>query len=85
MQIDFTVIETILVSGIGGLGVRALTAQIKKWLGIKGFWVYLVSLGVCAAATAAYLFAAGWNWLAFAIYTAFVFLAANGWYQATKK
>ena len=76
---------TILVSGLGGLGVRAVTAMLKNALRVKAFLAYLLSLVVCAAATAGYLFIAGWSWLSFAVYTAFVFLAANGWYRASHK
>ena len=82
---DPTIVEIILVTGIGGVGVRAITAWLKKQLRVKGFAAYAVSLLVCAGATAAYLVPTGFTWLAFAMYTAFVFASANGVYRATKK
>jgi hypothetical protein len=82
---DINMVEVILVSGIGGVGVRAITAWLKTKLVVKGFVAYLLSLGVCAAATAAYLVPMGWNTTLFVMYTAFVFASANGIYRATKK
>jgi len=84
-QFDPKIIELILFNGVGGLSVRALTAQLKKRLRAKGFYAYFVSLLACAAATAVYLLFAGWNWLAFASYTGIVFAVANGFYRVSKK
>lgn len=83
---DSLVVEAILVTGIGGVSVRAITGWLKKKLAVKkGFATYLVSLAVCAAATALYLVPTGFVWTQFAMYTAFVFAGANGIYRATKK
>jgi len=83
---DPAVVELILVTGIGGLGVRALTALLKNWLKAKGFLAVAISLVVCAAATAVYLVPAGiFSWIDLAGYTAFVFVGANLIYRATKK
>lgn len=86
MTFDFKVAEMILVSGIGGISVRVLTSLIKNAIKkAKGIWAYLASLAASAAATAAYLIPAGWNWLAFIVYTAMVFVFANGFYRASHK
>ena len=83
---DINMVEVILVSGIGGVGVRAITGWLKKQLNVKkGFVTYVLSLVACAAATAAYLVPVGWNTTLFVMYTAFVFASANGIYRATKK
>ena len=82
---DINMVEVILVSGIGGVGVRAITAWLKARLRVKGFVAYLLSLVICAAATAMYLVPVGWNTTLFLMYTAFVFASANGIYRATKK
>ena len=82
---DPGIVELILVAGIGGVGVRALTAALKNWLKVKGFLAVIVSLVVCAAATAVYLIPAGiFSWGNLAGYTAFVFVSANLIYRATK-
>ena len=82
---DINMVEVILVSGIGGVGVRAITGWLKKQLVVKGFLAYALSLVICAAATAMYLVPVGWNTTLFVMYTAFVFASANGIYRATKK
>jgi len=82
---DPGVVELILVTGIGGVGVRVLSAAAKNFLKVKGFLALLVSVVICAAATAVYLVGAGsFTWGMLAGYTAFVFLSANFIYRATK-
>ena len=83
-MIDLSVVEIILVSGIGGLGVRAIVSQLKNFLKLNSQFANLaLTFVVCAAATAAYLVPVGWNWGLFAVYTAFVFAASQGWYRAS--
>ena len=83
---DSIVVEAILVTGIGGVSVRAITGWLKKKLAVKkGFMIYLVSLAVCAVATALYLLPTGFVWAEFAVYTAFVFLGANTAYRVSKR
>ena len=85
MTIDIKIVELILASGVGGIGVRALTAIIKKWLpAIKGFWILLVNFAVCAGATAVYFAGVGWNWAGFITYSLAVFFVGQFSYQATK-
>ena len=81
---DPNVVEAILVAGIGGLPVRVIVAFLKQQFNLSGIVALAVTFVVCAAATAIYLAIAGFTWWGFAIYTAFVFMASQGWYQATK-
>ena len=84
MTFDPNIVTAILAAGIGGLPVRAVVALIKNQFGLTGIAVIAVTLVACAAATALYLAIAGFTWWGFAIYTAFVFMSSQGWYQTTK-
>jgi len=81
---DPNVVATILA--VAGVGVVGITEMIKRFLHADGFVAYLISLIVSAGATAFTLVTAGtFNWISFAIYTALVFLEANGLYKVVKK
>lgn len=91
-MVDLSIVETILVSGIGGLGVRAVVSLLKRLLRLDNLEVkarkivtLALTLIVCAGATAAYLVPIGFGWGLFAAYTAFVFAASQGWYRATQQ
>jgi hypothetical protein len=76
------VVELILL-GLGGLSVVGITQMIKAWLKATGILAYVIS-GVVSAAATAYVLTTtgGFTIPAFAGYTIFVFLAANGIYKA---
>lgn len=89
-MVDLGVVEAILVSGIGGLGVRAVVSLLKELFKLERLNVKLrkivtlaITLVVCAGAVAIYLVPAGFTLGLFAAYTAFVFAASQGWYRAT--
>lgn len=89
---DPALVQVILLTGIGGMGVAALTELVKRWLGkllpmICGKLLgYASSLLVSAAAVAAYFIAAGsFAWVPFIIYTVAVFGLANGFYKMQPK
>ena len=84
MTIDPQVIVAILA--FAGIGVVGLTEMFKRLLGLKDFWVYVLSFLISAGATALTLIQMeAFAWLAFLIYTILVFLEANGIYKAVKK
>ena len=84
MVIDPAVVTLILA--VGGIGVVGLTEMIKRFFKAQDFWVYLISLGVSAGATAFILATSGaFSWIALAGYTLVVFLEANGIYKAVAK
>ena len=84
MIIDPAVVTIILA--VGGIGVVGLTEMLKRLFNAQDFWVYLISLGVSAGATAFILATSGaFSWIALAIYTFIVFLEANGIYKAMAK
>lgn len=79
-------VQTILVTGIGGLSVAALTELAKRLLKASGVGAYLISALVAAVATGIYLAGAQqFKFLTFVIYTVLVFLSANGLYKMTSK
>lgn len=88
LQPDTAVVELILVTGVAGFSVSALTQVLKrfiektfrfeeKWLGL------VVSLIASAAATAIYLIGTGWSTLLFFIYSILVWAVANGFFKIT--
>lgn len=82
---DLGVIEVIM-AGFGGLTVVGLTEMVKRAVGAKGFWSYLISLVISAAFTAYYLVTAGqFSFLPFVVYTLLVFLTANGIFKTVVK
>lgn len=85
VEIDIAAIDLILITGVGGFAVGTLTEMLKRALKAQGFFAYLISFGVSAAATAYYMTTIGWNTLLFIIYTALVFGSANGFYKIVKK
>lgn len=85
MEFDPKIVQVIIGAGIFGLPIKAAVNYIKAKLRIKGFPVFLISVIVCAATTAIYLLASGWNWPEFVVYTLLVFMATHGWYVGTKK
>jgi len=83
---DPAVVDAILVAGLGGLGVTALTEMLKRLLKAAGALSYVISGVVSAASTAAYLAMSGtFNIVSFAIYSVLVFLTANGIYKFSAK
>lgn len=89
-MIDLAIVETILVSGLGGLGVRAVVSLLKELfkldtldVKIRKILTLVLTLVVCGVAVAIYLVPVGFAWGLFAGYTAFVFMASQGWYRAT--
>ena len=83
-MVDLGIVEAILVSGLGGLGVRAVVSLLKDFLRLNNKPLTLaLTLIVCGAAVAIYLIPLGFAWGLFAVYTAFVFMASQGWYIET--
>jgi len=83
-MVDLGIVEAILVSGLGGLGVRAVVSLLKDFLRLNNKPLTLaLTLIVCGVAVAIYLIPIGFAWGLFAAYTAFVFMASQGWYRAT--
>ena len=79
-------VQIILLTGVGGLSVAALTELAKRLLKASGFGAYVVSAAVSAAAVGLYLSGAHqFKFLTFAIYTVLVFLSANGIYKMSAK
>jgi hypothetical protein len=75
-----------LILGAFGVGVAGLTEMIKRFLHVDGVLAYIVSLVVSAGCTAYILLQQGiFSWVGFGIYTAVVFLEANGLYKIIKK
>jgi len=85
VEVDIAAIELILITGVGGFAVGALTEMLKRALKAQGFFAYVISFAVSAAATAYYMVTIGWDMLLFIIYTFLVFAAANGFYKIVKK
>jgi len=85
VEVDTAVVDLILLTGVGGFAVGALTEMLKRALKAEGFFAYVISFAVSAAATAYYMVTAGWDFLLFIIYTILVFAAANGFYKMVKK
>ena len=85
VEIDLTKVELILLTGVGGFGVAALTEMLKRWLKASGLAAYGISLAVSAVATAYYLVQTGWNLWQFIGYTVLVLVLANGFYKVVKK
>lgn len=82
---DSSIVEQILL-GVGGLTVVGLTEMLKRWFKLDGLWGYVISLAVSAAATAYYLVSSGaFAVVPFVIYTALVFVTANGIYKVAAK
>jgi len=83
-MVDLGIVEAILVSGLGGLGVRVVVSMLKDFLRLNNKLLMLaLTLVVCGVAVAIYLIPVGFAWGLFATYTAFVFMASQGWYRAT--
>lgn len=80
IEIDWQLAETIFLTGIGGLGVTALVAIIKRAINAHGIAVVVISVIVSMGATLFVLLTAGGGfvlWKFFA-YSAIVALEANG-------
>ncbi len=79
-------VDAILLTGVGGLSVTALTELIKRLLKAEGVLAYVISAIVSAAATTFALVVAGqFTIISFLIYTIAVFLTANGIYKFSAK
>jgi len=85
IELDLAKVELILLAGVAGFGVAALTEMAKRLFKASGLAAYGISLVVSAAATAYYLVQTGWDLWQFIAYTILVFLAANGFYKVVKK
>lgn len=85
-EIDPETVDAILLTGIGGLGVLALTEMAKRLLNAAGALSYIISGVVSGAATAIYLaMQQQFTLLAFVVYSVLVFLSANGIYKVVVK
>ena len=67
----------ILVGDYAFFKLDLLEVKIRKILTLA------LTLVVCGVAVAIYLVPIGFAWGIFAAYTAFVFMASQGWYRAT--
>ncbi len=83
---DISKIDWLLAAGLGGIGVKAATELLKRWLKIDG--VYAIGLSVVVSmAAVAYHFIFdlhNFNIGYFILYSALIALAANGLYKAGK-
>jgi hypothetical protein len=81
---DISQVEVILLTGIGGIGVKGLTEIIKRFLKVDGLKAVLVSAGVSIIGVGYYFFAMKYSFNIgyFVLYAALVFLAANGLYKS---
>lgn len=76
----------IVMTGILGIGVLALTEMIKRLLKWEGVLAYVISIVVSAAATAVYMIGKqGFELVGFLILTGLVFLISNGLYKTIAK
>ena len=82
--------EFLLTFALGGLSLRALVGWLKEQTGVKGILALLLTLVICAAASAAYILVAplfglvvvGWD--GFLYLACEVFVGTQVWYRATK-
>lgn len=86
MECDPKGIEIIL-AGVVGIPLRAIMARIKKKLKVTGLLALAVSIGICAAGSAAYLLSplATWSWYCLLFYTTEVFMVMQIAYRTTHK
>jgi hypothetical protein len=78
----------LILGSIGGIAaVKFLTDYIKNQLGAKGFWAYLISLGICGSASALFIVLVGdpFVFKCFLSYTGILFAMANGFYRMIPK
>ncbi len=86
MNCDLSAVNIILTFAIGGLTLRGLIALIKNYFKLTGLLVVLLGLVMCAAASAAYMFAVGsFSWVCLLFYTFEVFAGTQVAYRATHK
>lgn len=85
-QFDSAFVQIILLTGVGGLSVAALTEMLKRLVKATGILAYIVSAIVAITATALALFTAGIFTIGgLLIYSVAVFLTANGIYKFSAK
>lgn len=85
-QFDPEVVNKILITGVGGLSVAALTEMVKRMFKAQGVLAYVISGVVSIAAAAFGLLSSGsFNIGSLAIYSVAVFLTANGIYKFAAK
>lgn len=83
-EFDSAIVVAILA--FAGIGVTGLTEMLKRLFKATGIWAYVISAAVSAGATAFVLVQVGvFAVLPFVVYTAIVFLEANGIYKFVKK
>jgi hypothetical protein len=83
-EIDPAIVNSILVGGLLGFGVIAVTQILKTLFHVQGgVVVFGISLAVSAAATIIFLITGGGGFtiLKFVGYTVAVWAVANGWYK----
>ena len=86
LSAEIEVAMGIFFTGIGGMGVTALTSVFKRFLKAQGGWVILISVGVSAVAVLLYLFPLGlFVWWKALLLWVIVSLAANGIYLTPQK
>ena len=85
-QFDSAFVQIILLTGVGGLSVAAATEMLKRLLKATGVLAYVLSAVVAISATAFALATAGsFTIMALLLYSAAVFLTANGIYKFSAK
>ena len=94
-EINWAVVEIIIATGVGGVGVKAITELVKRGLvkvfkvtadGMKKVLSYVACAVTSAGATVAYLTSiSGFTWTAFIGYTLAVFALASGLYKSQPK
>lgn len=85
-QFDPDVVDKILITGLGGLSVAALTEMAKRLLKATGILAYVISGVISIGATAFALATSGsFNIGSLAVYSVAVFLTANGIYKFSAK
>ena len=86
MNCDLNAVTIILTFAIGGITLRGLIALVKNYFKLTGLLVVLLGLVMCAAASAAYMFAVGsFSWVCLLFYTFEVFAGTQVAYRATHK
>lgn len=85
MLCDLKAVEIILTFSIGGIGLRALIALVKKWLKVEGVLALGLAFLMCALASGAYLaIVHQFSWTCVFLIATNVFAGSQVTYQATK-
>ena len=82
---DPGIVEIILGFSVGGMGLRAAIAWVKKKTGAKDFMALLLSFGMCAGAVVIYMSITGWVWDCFLFWACLVFAGTQTAYRLSHK